>query len=378
MKGYFRKRGNKWYFTIDIGKDLKTGRRKQKSKGGFKTKKEAQEEASRLYYELTSGTYINETKVTFKHFATEWLKQYQHNVKPSTYYNAENQIKRLFREIADIEIQKITPKTYQDVIHSFSKDYSPNSIKGTHAIAKMIFKEAYKQEVIKRDPTKFATLPRIEHVTHFNFMESNERERFLKQAKDRSLLHDYELFHLMMHTGIRLGEALALKWDCVNLEDKTIEIKRTVYNPTNNRLKNQLVSPKTKTSQRVIDLDTYTVNILQEYHKNQMEWKMLNRKFYHDEDFVFPKKYGFPECHTVIQYRFKRLCKLAGIEKNLRPHHLRHTHTVMLLEMGLDIKYIQRRLGHSNINTTLNIYSHVSNRISKRSMSEIEKNVVKM
>src|SRR5437763_3022794 len=91
MKGYIRKRGNKWSYTVDIGKDPRSGKRKQKTQSGFKTKKEAQAALAELVTNVEKGHYVEPTKKKFKDFTLDYLEQvYRNRVKKSSYETAQN------------------------------------------------------------------------------------------------------------------------------------------------------------------------------------------------------------------------------------------------------------------------------------------------
>lgn len=137
-------------------------------------------------------------------------------------------------------------------------------------------------------------------------------------------------------------------------------VTKTLYNPTNHFEKYQLLTPKTKGSVRTIKIDEMLISMLKKHKLKQNEIKFKNRPIYQDNEFIFARDDGHPQLRKVVETRLKRLLKKAEIEKNITPHSFRHTHTSLLIEAGVGIKEIQQRLGHTDINTTMNIYAHMT------------------
>ncbi len=380
MKGYFRKRGDTWSFTIDVGQDPVTGKRKQKTKGGFPTKKEAQLAAAKMIQELADGVYIEEKNILFKDFAQEWLKLYESTgkVKKSTVRVRKHEIGALMPYFANLQMKKITKKIYQDALYSLKDQdgYAHNTLKGIHRTGKMIFDKAVELGVIKNDPTKYTQIPVVQKTVEDleqevqipKYLEKEELGLFLRTAREQGREIDYPAFLLLAYSGLRVGEMLALKWKDINFETGEISVTKTYYNPTNNMVKYELLPPKTKKSRRVVDVPPIVLSELERYKAKQNVIKMRYRKSYYDEDFIFTKIHknpGYPELIKIIESRMTRLLKLAGLNTNLTPHSLRHTHTSLLAEAGVSLPQIMDRLGHTDDQTTKNIYLHVTKTMKK-------------
>lgn len=142
-------------------------------------------------------------------------------------------------------------------------------------------------------------------------------------------------------------------------------ISKTYYNPNNNKSKYKLLTPKTDKSIRTITIDEIVVNLLLNHKHEQDELKKANAPFYHDEGFIFATNEGYPRTLRLVPMRMERLLKLTDINKHVTPHSFRHTHTSLLIEANVHIKEIQERLGHSDINTTMDIYAHMTQNIKK-------------
>ena len=389
MKGHFYRRnctckkkkctcGSKWAFTIDIGLDPITRKRKQKVKSGFNTKQEAEEAAATLFHELNQGTYLEETDKTFSDFAKEWLPVYSEakDVKPGTIRVREHEIGKLLPYFSQLKLKDITRKMYQDALNDLKdQGYSDSTREGINRTGRMIFRKALELELIKKDPTEFAyvkkdkkTIEQLEEEEVPKYLEKEDLALFLKTSKNYGLEHDYLMYLILAYSGIRVGELVALKWKDIDFINHTISITKTYYNPKNNTLEYQLVTPKTRKSRRKIIVDEEVINALKD-HKNAQNQviKRLGADYY-NKDFIFAKmerQYGYPIVVKNVRDRMKRLLRIAGLNEDLTPHSLRHTHTSLLAEAGVTLEQIMDRLGHTDDQITKNVYLHVTQEMKK-------------
>jgi integrase len=385
--------GATWSYMLDVGTDPKTGKRKQKKKGGFKTKTEAQEAAALLIAELTQGTYVEEKNITFEEFAYEWLAIYQASgkpKKPGTIRIRKHEIQRLLDYFAKLKLKDVTRKLYQDALNELkNRGFADNTLDGAHRTGRMIFKKAIEMDLIKKDPTEYAYVPKdiatVEEVEKDeipNYLEKEQLSLFLKTAEEKGLERDYPIFKLLAYTGIRVGELCALKWKDIDFEEESVSITKTYYNPINNIKKYQLVPPKTQKGKRKIDVDPSVIALLEKHRADQNKVRMRLRDCYYDEGFVFAKmdgKYpGYPELIKTIENRMRRLLKLSGLNQELTPHSLRHTHTSLLAEAGVGLEEIMERLGHKDDDTTKHVYLHITKSMKKeasRKFSQLMENL---
>lgn len=373
MKGQFWQRGKKWYVKIDVGRDPKTGRRKQRTKGGFTRKKDAETWAANLISGLDKGTYIEKSGEVFKDFADQWLKGYSKTVKVSTVRIRNHEIERLKQVIDNIPIQKITHHMYQKAIDELSTKYSIRSVKGMHVTARMIFKKAKQLDLIAKDPTEFAILPQNRNEIKEEmprFLEKDKLGHFLTTTKEHGLDMDYVLFTTLAYSGMRLGEALALKKTDIDFTNHYIHVRKTLYMPNNNMRQFQLLPPKNKNSKRDIKMDARIIQLLKQHLIEQNEWALALRETYYNDNFVFANSKGYPKAPRHVGDRFKRMLKIAHLDHSLGIHSLRHTHVSLLVESGVGIKEIMERLGHADMNTTLKIYSHLTKDMEQKTAQQ--------
>lgn len=178
-----------------------------------------------------------------------------------------------------------------------------------------------------------------------------------------------------LELGLRRGEVAGLEWSNIDFEKKKIKINNNLIY-TNTSV--QVGTPKTIESERSISVSNDLLELFKthkkkqnlnrlEYGENYIKNKFNNREY----DFIFTwesGKYIHPNYYTL---KFNRLVNNSGIDKKIRFHDLRHSNATLLLQEGVDFKVIQERLGHSDINTTLNIYSHVTDEMQKSATDKI-------
>lgn len=371
---YIFKRNGKWGYTVSLGVDPLTGTQKQKSKRTFTTRKEAVSAARKLEAEVENGTYIKETKMSFEAFAQEWIKVYAQNAKVSSVRARSKEMNHFISVWGHYQLKKITKRIYQKRILELSERYSRNYMSGIHACGRMIFNHAIELELIKLNPTENIRLPKyqakVEDIENqkeeIKFLEKEELARFLRLTDSDGLEMDFLIFTTLAYTGLRIGELLALRWADFDENKGSLRVTKTLYNPRNNIKEYELLPPKTSGSIRTIRIDERLVKMLKHHEIKQKEIKLQKGLSYVDNQFIFARNDGHPQLRKVVEIRLKRILKKANITKNITPHSFRHTHTSLLIEAGVGVKEIQQRLGHTDINTTMNIYAHMTSNMEEK------------
>ncbi|MDQ0880937.1 site-specific integrase [Peribacillus sp. V2I11] len=237
----------------------------------------------------------------------------------------------------------------------------------------MIFKRALEQDLLLADPTEYAFIPKdkktVEDIENQKveekYLEKHELRDFLETAKTKGEIDDYVIFLTLAWTGLRAGELVALKWKDIDFEENTINITKTYYNPKNNTEDYKLLPPQTNGSIRKIDVEDEVINALHKHRLKQKEIKLQVGKEYYDKDFVFGRLnspyFGYPHFIKTIENRMESLLKKTpSINKRLTPHSLRHTHISLLAEAGVELLQIMDRLGHTEDETTTQVYLHIT------------------
>jgi integrase len=164
------------------------------------------------------------------------------------------------------------------------------------------------------------------------------------------------LYTLAVHTGMRPGELLGLKWEDVDLCEvgASLRVNRALSN-------GKFAPPKTKWSRRRIDLGAASAAALRAHRKRQLEERMQKAGLWEDQCLVFPSDVGTPLSHHTVVSAFRNFLNRADLPKTTRLYDLRHTAAAILLSRNVHPKYVQELLGHASIALTLDTYSHVLN-----------------
>lgn len=255
-----------------------------------------------------------------------------------------------------LKLKQITVTYCQKVVIELSKKY----VLYNHylSVINRIFKYAVLMDVLHSNPFDKVIKPKSRQTQRKgNFLTKEELKEFLKLAQNTTLSYFFPLVHLMAYTGLRQGEALALKWSDIDFEDKKITVNKTAVRI---KEKQSLQTPKTKNSKRMISIDPNTLSILKNWKKDQIKIYFKNGKHFEgDDNFIFTNQRGdWVHIHNFIPY-FKRFVTDHGL-KPITPHGLRHTHASLLFSAGVDPKNISDRLGHSTIKITLDLYTHIT------------------
>lgn len=363
IEQYIKKDGSTaWLFQAYLGVDPATGKEKRTTRRGFKSKKEASTVLSRLKHEISQKGFLKQEVYTFREVYEIWLPQYKQTVKESSYWKTtrlfEHHILPLF---SDLRINKIDVPYCQKAVDKWFND----GLKGYKLIFRYtakVFKLAYNMDIIASDPTTKVTYP-IKRETAVikklpNFYDKQELELFfdclVKEDNDKFTA----LFRTLAFSGARIGELLALEWHDIDFKGNTISINKTITRGENNRL--MVDVPKTHSSIRLISMDNKTMSLLKAWKSTQARnYLMLGYNTSSKEQLVFSNaKNQYINTGKVYKVYIKVANKYEL--KKITIHGFRHTHCSLLFEAGASVKEVQDRLGHSDIQTTMNIYAHVS------------------
>ena len=363
IKKYTTKNGETRYlFQTYLGIDPLTGKERRTTRRGFKTMKEAKQAERNLLLDVEeNGLPSNQSDgfrdPTFEELASLWLENYKTTVKPSTFENVRSKVEKMTEEhFKEMKLKKITVAYCQKIVIELSKSY----VLYNHylSVINRIFKYAVLMDVLSSNPFDKVIKPKSRQTQRKgNFLTKEELKEFLKLAQTTTLSYFFPLVHLMSYTGLRQGEALALKWSDIDFENKKITVNKTAARI---KEKQTLQTPKTKNSKRVISIDPATLSILKSWKKDQIKIYFKNGKhFKGDENFIFTNQRGeWVHIHNFIRY-FKRFIADHKL-KPITPHGLRHTHASLLFSAGVEPKNISDRLGHSTVQITLDLYTHIT------------------
>jgi len=359
---------------------------KEFSIGTFRTKKEAQIEANKYEERIYYGQTLNDRNMLFEDVSNEWLNDHKKSsVKDSTFEQLEVIVRlhinpdfghKRIMTIRRPEIRRWLKK-YVDMVDGEGKDvYSYGSRIKYLSVLKSIFHYAvHDLEVLEKNPTDRLKAPIQDSVTinndikYYSLEELNTLLDYMKLYKHQRF-EEYQLYYMLMYflsqTGLRISEALALKW--TDIEGNKLTVDKQTNRNNNNGLK--LTTLKNTSSYRTIGLNEEVVRELKKFKLKQNEVMLKYKAFKRNVDgIIFQNFLGNYLTPSTVRETIQKYCMNAGVDYK-GTHGFRHTHAVLLLESGASIKFVADRLGHKTIKTTSDTYLDVTEKIEK---DELEK-----
>ena len=363
IKEYINKRDNKKYYMVKLylGIDDK-GRRKETTRRGFKTKKEALLCEAKIKTEIANNGLLNTDVTTFKEIYELWYEGYQHTIKESTLVVNSYVFKLLLDKLEHIQLKKITLPFCQKIITDYSKEFSLSTLKKIKIYGGMIFDYAVKMKVIYSNPMKDVLLPKKKVDVNSNdtdlYYTKDELNHFLKLVDSTNDIKLSAMFRVLAYTGIRKGELQALEWSDIDFTNNTININKTLS--INSEHKITVQTPKSKSSIRCISIDEQTKLILKRWKAKQRELFFSLGTRVKKNQLCFTN--DITNDYLYLNFTNDKLSKICKKHKfkEIKIHGFRHTHCSLLFESGFTIQEVQDRLGHSDLKTTMSVYAHVT------------------
>ncbi|MEX6015333.1 tyrosine-type recombinase/integrase [Mammaliicoccus sciuri] len=349
------KRNNKWQY--DFGYEGKRYR-----KGGFKTKKEAIQAGNERYNLLFKGYKVND-QLPFTKYYHDWVKiNIEGQVSDKTYNRYLAYIQVFEEKFGDLPLNKLTQLKYRELLKEYgegkylnttrdgrtqikNEGRTTNSVQKLHYNLRTVIKDALLEGLIYRDPTigakpKGIKSAKLEEEKYITITQLNELKQYVSERKELSHLFLY----ILIITGGRFSEVQNLQYSHLKQKDNKIHLPGT----------------KTDAAPRTIPISnkdmTFINNFLQEREMNS-------------NNYIFHTGVGLITNASVTKV-YKNFC-LKNKIGNRTLHSIRHTHCSMLIHEGVSIYYISKRLGHTSINTTLSIYSHLLEETEKQEDEKI-------
>ena len=341
LKGEYTGRWNA-RFTIK----LINNESKRIFKRGFKSKKEA------LEYERE--TILNNSKgatIPFKNAVNQFLEFKKPRIKGSSYEVMANRL-RSITYFDNLLVSEITPMQVATFQNELIKTYKPRSIKNINAYIKMVFTWCMRYKGLATNPFNMVDRLKLETDKRMDIITVNEFNQIIEQVKNDDIKLMYKL---LFWTGLRIGEARALKIDDIDSNNKTISVTKTY---THLKGKDVITTPKSKESIRTIKIDDILIQDIKEY--------LDKARYILDDNFIF-------RYHKLYYLEVFKTISLKVTSKDLRLHDLRHSHASFLINNGVDVLLISKRLGHSNTAMTLNVYSHLYSNKENEAINIINK-----
>ncbi len=356
QRGSVRRRGASWtaYWNVRAA----DGSLRQRTKGGFRTRREAQAHLTTVLGDLASGTYIEPKKVTLAQFVeTEWLPSLggrPNTVASYTDVTAGYWLPRLgghlLAELTPSAIQRVATELAVSGRRRGGGGLSPQTVRYALTVLQMALDHAVRHGFLARNPARSVARPGGRR-TEMRTWSAAEANRFLASVRDHRL---YVLFLLALTRGPRRGELAGLRWSDVDLAAGRIAIVHTRVSVGGQA---QTSIPKTEKGRRTIPLDVDLTAALREHRRRQLEERLAFGEAWTDSGYVFTREDGVALHPEYLSSAFERLVAAAGLPR-IRFHDCRHTAATLSLQAGVPTKVVSEWLGHASTGITEDLYRH--------------------
>jgi integrase len=366
----YRRQDGRWAASLT----LETGKRKT-----FygKTRKEVQEKLKIALREQQQGTLVTAPEQTIKQFLDDWLENsHKQNVRPRSHERYEQIVRlHILPSLGKVPLQKLAPQQLKKLYADKLKEgLSAITVTAIHNLLHRALDDAVRWDLLARNVCDRVSPPRKEH-REITPLSVEQIHLLLEAARG----HPQEaLFVLALHTGMRRGELLGLKWQDISFTEGTLQVRRIL-----NRVPTKMVKeggqryietePKTKKSRRNIFLTESALDALKQHQDRQLDAKLKAGAAWENHDYVFCTPLGkhlTPGHDALVQ--LKKLLVKAGLPA-IRFHDLRHSSASLLLSLGVHPKVVQELLGHTQISMTMDIYSHALPTMQKEAMEKLNR-----
>ena len=341
-----------------------------------KAYKEAVQKERELEEKIKQG-YSPIAKLKFYEYATDYIKRREGRgeLKPATVHSYLGLNEVLKDQIGYLHLDQITPGRLMALYdwraelgrnRRNGKALSSKTIREYHMFISSVMSRAEKEGRVIFNPCNKIDAPKKDYHKA-EILQPDEVKKMLDLLESEPL--KWRLYiHLLLTSGARRGEIAGLKWAKVDFFNNQIEITNNlIYDSTHGVYE---TTPKTEESIRFIKLPAETMEMLRTWRKQCNLYRKTNAEKWNDTDFVFIQENGNPIHPQSVSRWFDRFCKRNDLPK-ISLHKLRHTAASILIDSGMSIAAVSKRLGHSQISTTLNVYTH---QIKKR--DEIEADTI--
>lgn len=416
MNGGTRKRGASWSYYFDLGKV--DGKRKKKEKGGFRTKKDAEQALTAAMNEYNNaGVVFKSSEITVSDYLDQW---YELSCKLNLKYNTQVGYLRIIEthikpKFGHYKLKAINSTILQEYANNLKiNGYSKSHIVGILTVFQSALDYAIEPlHYISQNPMKAVKFPKIERKPRERIiLTMGEWQQIIERFQDTRY---YIPLMIGFYTGLRISEVFALTWDDIDFENKTLTVNKQIVKRNFGADVHKVVeqkgrreqhsswyftTPKTPASVRTIPFGDTLYNALKLEYTKQKKNELKYGEFYTIHVFKKEQDEKVNDIFWIVpvqkcvesqlqhvklvcitengQYTstdsFKYCSRVIHREMQLAFdfHSLRHTHATMLIEAGANIKNVQARLGHSNITTTLQTYVHDTEKMGEQSVELFE------
>lgn len=358
---FLRKRSKNYIVYLEY-LDKETNKKKQKNMGSYPLKRDATRRVNEIKEEIYKDELLLPNEMIIKDFILDFLEKHKINLSITT-YNVYMRIckKYIIPLLGDIKLCDVKPIHIQNYVDDLLDLLSPKTLKIHLNILNLAFKRAYRLKLIKENVVQFVEVPKSKKFKN-EIYNAEDMRILLEKCKGTSL----ELpIVIASGLGLRISEILGLTWNNIDFNDFTITVEKITVRDNGKVI---LKEPKTESSVRTITAPKEIITMLKQLKKDRLAAKLRGEKSH--RELIFYDKNLEPIAPDVISKKFRYFLEINNL-KHIRFHDLRHSHVTMLIEAKVPIKVISERVGHSNVNTTLNIYSHALKEMDQEASDKI-------
>lgn len=371
----YKRADGRWAASITV-EDPTTGTTKRRTLYA-KTRREAREKLRAAHERAAQEQPITDTRAALATWIERWIETtLEASPRKQTTRELYATVARHYiatDPIARRTLDRLRPSDVEAFLlrlRNAEKDdgapaYSASTIRTTYTVLRSILDGAVRDGLLARNPVESVKRPSAER-TEARYLTADEARALMEAA--RSSRH-YAAVVLIAHTGLRRGEALALRWEDVDLEGPTPSVR---VRGTLARTRGALVvtAPKTTQSRRTVPLTAEAVAVLRQQSAAQKRDRLRAANLWADTDFVFTTATGEPIDPRNLFRVVQVAAKAAGLE-HVGVHSLRHTAATLMLESGVNIKAVSSLMGHSSIAITGDVYAHVTDDTARAAMAAL-------
>lgn len=358
---FLRKRSKNYIVYLEY-LDKETNKKKQKNMGSYPLKRDATRRLNEIKEEIYKEELLLPNEMIMEDFIIDFLEKYKTNLSITTYNVYMRTCKKyIIPLLGNIKLSDIRPIHIQNYVDDLVGLLSPKTIKIHLNILNLAFKRAYRLKLIKENVVQYIEVPKSKKFKN-EIYNSEDMRLLLEKSKGTSL----ELpIVIASGLGLRISEILGLTWNNIDFNDYTITVDKITVRDGGKVI---LKDPKTESSVRTITAPKEIISMLKQLKKDRLSAKLRGEKSH--RELIFYDKNLDPIAPDVISKKFKYFLEVNNL-KYIRFHDLRHSHVTMLIEAKVPIKVISERVGHSSVNTTLNIYSHALKEMDQEASEKI-------
>ncbi|MDQ3864218.1 MAG: site-specific integrase [Actinomycetota bacterium] len=320
-----------------------------------KTRREVDEKLTKAKADRDGGLVFDADNVKLGEYLGRWLvDSVRDTVRPTTFERYEQMVRLHIRPVlGQVKLKKLTSAYVRGLYRQkLDAGLSPRSVQYVHVTLHKALKQAIADGLIPRNATEAVKPPQVRRE-EMRPLTAEQVKVLFEAAKGDRL---EALYVLAVTTGLRQGELLGLKWDDIDLEVGTLQVRRTLTTAKGDPV---LSTPKTKGSCRTVKLSQTALEILRSHLERQLGEIDRAGDMWRENGLIFTPESGSPLSRQhVTARRFKPLLRRAGLPE-IRFHDLRHTCATLLLSKNVNPKVVSEMLGHASIAITLDTYSHV-------------------